>query len=244
MAKDNKEWDRNIYTIETNMNYLAEVATPRAVIMALNRVRTTIKSEVSKKVWAKSKHLPMVDSQGRRIFSIGTKPVKTGIKLNHIRRRVFVSRAKKTKPGIRIIGYIQPIPLASLTTRMKGGGTALKGQQVKRKSSKKRSTRGGIKIGTAMYPNHFLQFIRRNQVFHIFHRKQKKTWKDGKSGWGRAPGTTQEDRAPYDISFIDLEKPFQKHFVPTIEKVANERLKLEFDNALSVTMTRIVNSFN
>lgn len=225
--------------LETDLEYFERTVGPPAAIAALNKMRKTIEVRVARKVWEESKTAHVVDSKRNRLVA---GKVKTPLKLNHVRRRIFTSKATRNRPMSRITGYITPIPLISLTSRQKGGGAVLKGQQTKSKgATPKRGARtGGIKVGGSHFPGAFLQVAHKKQQIHVWMRKTPKTWKPGKYGWGRPPGTTQGDRAAYDVAKLDLEPSFRRHFEKTVSTVIKERAQIEFDRALEASQARLL----
>jgi hypothetical protein len=217
--------------LETDLEFVSRVGGKRAMVMALNRMRVTVMGETARRCWKDLQYKPLVDSQGRKISS---KRVKTGIKLTHIRKRIFMSQANKNKQYSDLVGYSSAIPAMRLTSKSKSGETTTKGKFIKRKSTRTRSTLGGVSIGGVVFPGAFVQFVRRNSTFHIFKRSQKETWKPGKSGWGRAPGTTEPDRMPYPIVKIPIHDTFDKHFQKVVNEVFEKRASLEYTRALGV----------
>jgi hypothetical protein len=230
---------RALFKLESDMEFVERVAGKQAVVAALNKMRITVRSRTVKKIYAQTQYLPMVDSKGRKITD---KKVKSGLKQHHIRERIRTSRATRYKPYSDATVFVRPIPLIALHKKVpkkQGGGVKTEGQIVRRKSSKTRSTRGGVKIGGRMFPNMFVQFVRKNQMLHIFQRKQRATWKEGTYGWGRAPGTTGKDRMPYDVPKMNLQPIAAKYFPPEVSAVVKERAQIEYTRALNATGARL-----
>lgn len=228
-----------LFRLESDLEFLERVAGPQARVAALNKLRITIRSRVTKRIFAESKMLPVVDSKGRKILDPDVQ-IKTGLKQFHIRDRVRTSKASRFRPYTNASVFIRPIPLRSLHKRVpkkEGGGTKLQGTVV-RKTARRKT--GGIKIGTTMFPRMFVQYVGKSQGFQIFARKQEKTWKPGTYGWGRPPGTTGKDRMPYDVPKFNLQPIAQKHFEPTVIQVLQERSQLEFDRALVATGAKLL----
>lgn len=234
---------RRFFKLQTDMEYMEEVAGPRALTAALNRVRRTVVSKTAKKVWEDSKAGSyIVDYKGNKLLAY---KVKLPIRKKHISGRIFSSKAKRGKPYTRITGYISPIPLISLTNKNKSGGTTFKGSQTKTKAAtpKRPAQVGGIKVGSTNIPEAFLQLVHKDTLLHIFLRKQAKTWRPGASGWRVKPGDPQGHlRLPYEVAKVELETSFRTHFGPTIEEVASERLPIEYDRALVAVSKNILQS--
>lgn len=231
-----KKW----FALETDMEYLEKIAGPKASVAALNKMRVTIVHRTARKVWEDSKSAYIVDFQRNKLMP---GKVKTNIKLNHVKQRIYSSKVTRKASYTRISGYIEPIPLISLNARLKGGaGTIFKGQQTHAKGAtpKKGAQTGGIKIGSTNIPGAFLQLANKKRNLHIWMRKTDKTWKPGKYGWGREPGTTQADRMPYEVAKLDLKPAFDQHFEKTIEEVVEERSQIEYERALAATAARIL----
>ena len=236
LISDNDPGLKALIGLETDLEFLERVAGPKARVMALNKLRARVRTESTREIWAQTRFLPTVDSQGRKLLN---KNVPTGIKQAHIRNRVRTSKATKYRPYFDASTFVKRIPVISLHKNMKGGGTTIKGTIVRRKSSRKRSSRGGIKIGTAFFPNSFLQITRQGGI-HVFMRKQYKTWRPGTSGWGRPAGTTQADRMPYTVHKIDIEPVARQVFPPTVARVVEQEAQIEFNRALVATGAKIL----
>lgn len=235
LISDNDPGLKALIGLETDLEFLERVAGPKARVMALNKLRARVRTEATREIWAQTRFLPTVDSKGRVLLA---KSIPTGIKQAHIRNRVRTTKSTKYRPFFDSTTFVKPIPVISLNKRLKGGGTTIKGTVVRRKSSRKRSSRGGIKVGTAFFPNSFLQVTQQGGI-QIFMRKQKKTWREGTSGWGRAPGTTQQDRLPYDIHKLDIKPVAKEVFAPTIARVVDQEAQTEFNRALVATGAKI-----
>jgi hypothetical protein len=225
---------RALLRLESDLEYFERVAGPKARVRALNRLRVTMKARVARELWQNLRYLPLVDSKGRKIRE---KNIRTGVKLKHIRDRIFTSQANKRRPFTRLIVYTTPIPAIRLTSSSKGGTTTTKGQFMKRKGGRRAAGRssklGGLSIGGVIMPNAFIQFSKRNQTFHVFRRNQRATWLPGKSGWDVKPGSNQFGlRHSYDTVKFDIHEAANKHTAAAVEKVVQERAALEYNRAL------------
>lgn len=213
------------------MEYFERVAGPRAVVRALNQLRRTARSEVVKSVFSQLRYLPLVDSKGRKLRE---KKIRTGVKQKMIRDRVFTSAPNRRRPYSKLTAYTTPIPAIRLTSQQtKGGATAVKGKFIQRKTTRRRSTIGGLSVGGVVLPNAFLQISQKNKTVHVFRRNQFPTWLPGKSGWNAKPGSNQRGlRHSYDVVKFDVHEAFLKHTYPTVSRVVQQRAQLEYNRAL------------
>lgn len=223
-----------LFNLESDLEYLERVAGPRAAVAAINKLRVTIKSRTARKVWADAKTAKVVDSKGRPWAGASG---KAAVKLKHIRKRIYSSRATKNRRYVTVSGYMRDISLVSLSTTSKGV-TSTKGRQ--HKGTKRKGSISGITVAGVKLQGGFLQHVQNKQQIHVFKRKGK-TWMPGHYGWDYPPGSDQKGaRAPYDIVKLRIEDSFQKNFQPTIVEVVKERGQLEYNRALVAVGGRLM----
>lgn len=244
---------KSILGLEKDIEYFFRVASPRAVPIAMRKVRGTMKSNITTAVWNDSKSQPLITSQGIMLTEGRT---KAKLRRGTVGRRTFITNPKvlNSKTGetsMTVKGYVKPIPAASalaVRSRPKGESktiSTLKGRYLNKKTPGPRAknqtpTQGGVKIRGLTMRNAFIQITTKSNSVQIFTRMQQKTWRPGKSGWKVKPGTNQSHlRMPYDVVKIFIEDLFNKHFYKQVEKTMNDRYEIEYERALGVAARRL-----
>lgn len=239
---------KELLSLETDMEYLTRVAGPRANVMALNKVKVTMRKNLTNAIWASTKTAaPLITAQG---IMIPSGSAKAKLKRGTILRRVYIRPATIKRDSIGVKGYVNPIPAASAlaTTKMVEGKkrNILKGSYKYKHTPGKRAKdqtvkRGGVRIKGITLTNGFVQISSKNNTVQIYTRMQEKTWRPGKSGWKVPPGSVQTHlRMPYDVVKIFIEEAFNKNFHPQIQRTMEERYELEYFRALGTTAGRIM----
>jgi hypothetical protein len=241
-----------LFNLESDLEYMIRVAGPQALVMTLNRLRKKIRTDVTNKVWADAKYLPLRDSKGRKVRG---KKIRTGIKRGTIFNRVHTSRATRTHVDTRITGYIKDIPLTSLGTIGKKTKTStLTFKSHSRKTTGKRakvqqSSLGGLSLGGQFLYQSFIQAVSEGASgtnVQAFRRDQKATWAAGQHGWSQRKGDPSmgrgkvPPRAPYSVLKAELGASFDKHFKSTVGKTVEENFGKEYDKSLQVVMARLL----
>lgn len=223
-----------LFKLETDIEYFERVAGPRAAVAAINKMRTTIKTRVSRAVWEEARAGKIVDSRGIPWGGYSGRPA---VKLAHIRKRVYTSKATRNRKHVKVTGYINNMSLMSLTSTRKGV-TAVRGRV--HKKTRRKGSISGVTVGGVKLEGGFIQHVQNKQQVLVFKRKGK-TWMPGQYGWNYPPGSNQKGaRAPYDVVKLDLETPFKKNFHSTVFKVVKERGQLEYERALVAVGGRLM----
>ena len=220
-----EQLEKQLDTIAKNIETVRKRVGPQATVKAANRILTTAVGVTTKRVHSE----------------IG----KPEVKQRHIRNRIRTSNMNLKHPRGQITAYIQDMPAIHLGYIKKASkppkATAYHVQKrsakIPGKRARARGAKGkpmGVKVGTKIFNDAYVQKTRGDKggVYQVLDRRGKKTWKDGRSGWGYPKGGAPRDaRNPQFVIKYSFKKAFEKHFIPSVEFVIARDFSKEFDAA-------------
>lgn len=238
-AYNQAEWEN----LDDHLKYITDHHHKEVMRLTLNELAKRSKTAIVKSIAA----VPLQQSLANRFSaqSLGKlPPLKARQKdirpLIHVRGAL--RRHKETKkPYALILGYANDIPAIRMATvkKQKTGSFEAKGSYSHyathgkpRKGSKpgakgrklKKARLGGIKIGSTLLPDAFINVARYNNQVHVMRRMTKKTWKPGHTGWGYARDKgPAEGRAPFGVVRYDVKTPMERNMPVVVQKVVADQ---------------------
>lgn len=228
-----RQFNRDVDRWQRDMKVVSEKLAPGVQVQAANKVLASARTVLTK-------HM------------VGATPNE--VKAKHIRPRITLWRAslKKHKiPVAEMSAYITDMPAISLGT-VKGGASTKgeiirgnrdsKGEQRggvgRTKSGRKRRNapkHGGVKVGGKTFEGAFLQ--KANGKWHIFRRRQFRTWEEGSWGWPKPDNPRK--RAKFDLLKYKLRKPFRRYVSKSMQESYDKNFQKYYDAAYTNALAKL-----
>jgi len=246
------QWDQ----LEGHLDYLLKHYGNDAVRLAINEVAKKCKTELVRTIAA----TPLQQSLNAQ-FAGQQLPKLPPIRARQkdIRSLIWVRSAKKKnyvpgqKQSAKMVGYANDIPAMRLvTTKVRGGGGAKRAKGGFTKTAThgktgrklKKPTQGGVKLGSTVLPDAFVNIARYNNQVHVMRRTTVKTWKPGRTGWAawkRGEGAPRQDRMPIGVVRYDIQTPMERNMPAVVARTVDKNAQTSFDRAMNKLINKSAN---
>lgn len=252
IAHNMREWEK----LEGMLDYLTEYHGNDAVRLAINEVARKCKTNLVKAIASEPLNQALRGQfAGQRLPRLPALYARQ----KDVRPLIYVrgARKKNYQPGemqtATMIGYANDIPAIRLATRkIRGGGgdTLAKGGITHTSThgstgrKRRKPTVGGIKIGSTVLPDAFINIARYNNQVHIMRRTTEKTWRPGRSGWKayrQGKRAARQDRMPIGVVRYDIKTPMSKKMGPVVQFTVAVNAQDSYDRAMNALINRAIN---